>query len=140
MKNFDKLSGWLYSEGYDLRWGKSCWVDEENSQVNINPNLTGLNLIYTILHECGHVKLFSYDTYEEEFKSIARVDDGDRRHTNSLLYRYKKIKEEIDAWEEGYNIALELSIKINKDKYDKYAAKWVYTYMVQLSTPHPSIW
>lgn len=44
----------------------------------------------------------------------------------------------MDAWEEGKNIAKELGIRLNKDKYDKYAAKWFMSYVKWYSDPNDS--
>jgi transposase len=53
----------------------------------------------------------------------------DSRIKRSDLFKYQHIKEEIDAWQRGLKLAKSLNIKIDKDEYDKYAAKCVKTYI-----------
>ena len=128
-KPFNKIKQWIESRGYTLRFGSHDYVDYDKKEVVIFNNLHNTkHLIYSVLHECGHVSIGNHKLYEKNYKSIVRADSIDARHYRSNLYKYKKIKEEIDAWEEGYKIAKKLHIRINKDEYDKYASSFLVTY------------
>lgn len=128
-KHFSKIENWVNSKKYNLRFGKSDYVDYENREVVLFKSQK--NLIFSALHECGHVIIGSRRSYNKNFKSILK-EEIDGRHANSNIYKYKKIKEEIDAWEEGYKLSKKLLLEIDKDEYDKYAAKCVATYIRQL--------
>lgn len=140
MQAIDKIYSWLESVGYSLKWGKTDVCDGKAKVITINSNLIGNNKLYSLLHECGHVCLFNKDHYKKTFKSLDIAINHDRRHAKSLIYRYKKIKEEIDAWDEGYKLAKKLRIKINKKDYDKYAARYVHTYIQALADESPTNW
>lgn len=125
----DKIKNWVEDKGYTLRFGNYDCVHYDEKEVVIYRNKHNQkHLIYSALHECGHVAIGNRDNYNRDYKSIVKADSVDGRHYRSNLYKYKKCKEEIDAWEEGYLIAKELGIRINKDEYDKYAAKNFVTY------------
>lgn len=134
-KRIKRLVDWLSKQGYSFRFSISDQVDWEASTVTVYPNPNQEYLLYTLLHECGHVVVGNYDSYKKEFKSIT-IADQDSRHCKSNIYRYKKLKEEMDAWEEGKLLAKKLKIRINKDKYDKYASKWFMTYVRDFIDPN----
>jgi len=128
-KSFEKIKSWVEEKGYSLRFGVIDQVDYDKKEVTIYQNQHSVkHLIYSALHECGHIVIGNRDTYHIDYKSIVRADSIDGRHYRSNLYKYKKLKEEIDAWEEGYVLGTKLGIRINKDDYDKYAAKNFVTY------------
>lgn len=129
IKPFDKIKSWVEEKGYTLRFGSNDCVDYELKEVVIYKNKYNTkHLIYSALHECGHIVTGNRDNYHIDYKSIIKADSIDGRHYRSHLYKYKKLKEEIDAWEEGYILSKQLGIRINKDDYDKYAAKCFVTY------------
>jgi hypothetical protein len=130
-----RLVDWLWYQGFNFRFGMTDQVDYDTSTVIVYPNPNQKYLLYTLLHECGHVAVGWKPTYKKEFKSIA-TNDVDTRHGRSNIYKYKKLKEEMDAWEEGKVIAKKLKIRINKADYDKYAAKWYMTYVKHYSHPY----
>ena len=128
-KQFNKIKNWVEKKGYTLKFGKADYVDYSTKEVVVFQNQYNLkHQIYSALHECGHVIIGNSSNYYRDFKSIVKADTIDGRHYRSNLYKYKKLKEEIDAWEKGYKLAKKLGISINKDDYDKYAAKYFVTY------------
>lgn len=133
-KTLEKIKSWVESKGYSVRFGSYDCVDYDQKEVILYNNLHNRkHLIYSALHECGHVVIGNSDNYYRDYKSIVKADSVDGRHYRSNLYKYKKLKEEIDAWEQGYILGKKLGIRINKDDYDKYAAKNFCTYVS--STP-----
>lgn len=117
-KSFKKIRKWVYKKGYTLRFSVSDKVDYEKKEITLRRNQS--NIIFAALHECGHIVVDSKDNYHIDYKSIIKADTVDARHYRSNLYRYKKIKEEIEAWEEGFKLSKKLGIKVDKDEYDKY--------------------
>jgi hypothetical protein len=135
-KRIKRLVDWLSDQGYSFRFSNTDQVDWESATVSLYPNPNPLYLLYTALHECGHVVVGNSGTYKKEFKSITIGDQYDSRHYRSNIYRYKKLKEEMDAWEEGKKLAKKLGIRINKADYDKYASKWFMTYVRDFIDPY----
>jgi hypothetical protein len=133
-KRIKRLVNWLSKRGFSFRFSITDTVDLDTMTVTVYPNSNLIYLLYTLLHECGHVAISENDNYEKEFKSLSIADDLDSRHSRSNIYRYKKLKEEIDAWEEGKKLAKRLKIRLNKEDYDKYASKWFMTYVKSFST------
>lgn len=130
-KQFVKIEKWAHKVGYTIRFGRTDECDYYKRELVVQRNQKDINIIYSVLHECGHSIIGGKRSYHKKFKSIVKADiDG--RHTKSNLYRFKKLKEEIDAWEEGYKLAKKLRIDIDKDHYDVYAAKCVNTYIKYL--------
>lgn len=127
-KRIKRLVDWISKQGYNFKFSNSDQVDWNTATVMVYPNPNQEHLLYSLLHECGHVIVGNYNSYYKEFKSLTKAN-YDSRHCKSNIYRYKKLKEEMDAWEEGKNLAKKLKIRINKDRYDKYAAKWFMTYV-----------
>lgn len=130
-KKFKKIRNWIESKGYSVRFGTYDCVDSNTKEVIIyNNRHSTKHLIYSALHECGHViMLGDRNNYCRDFKSVIKADCFDGRHYRSNIYKYKKLKEETDAWEKGYSLSKKLGIKINKDEYDNYAARNFITYV-----------
>lgn len=126
---FKRINRWVDDKGYTIRFGTSDYVDYDQKEVVLYKNKNSAkSIVYTSLHECGHIVIGHRKSYFKDYKAIVRADSVDGRHYRSNLYKYKKIKEEISAWEEGYRLANKLGIKIDKDDYDKFAAKNLVTY------------
>jgi hypothetical protein len=128
-KTFGKIESWVEKMGYTLRFGTSDYVDYNKKEVVLyNNQFSSKSFIYSALHECGHIIVGNGNNYNRDYKAIVKADNIDGRHYRSNIYKYKKLKEEIDAWEAGYLLSKKLEIPINKDDYDKYAAKNFVTY------------
>lgn len=127
-KKFKKIQDWVNSKGYSIKYGKTDTVDFDERVMTLNNSQYETNLIYTALHECGHILIERDSAYKTRYKSIHKADECDGRHYRSNIYKYKKIQEEIEAWEKGFKLSKKLGININKDKYDVYASKYVLGY------------
>lgn len=132
-KKIKKVINWINKQGYEFRFSNTTEVDLYSRTVIVFPNTNQEQLLYTLLHECGHIIIGDYDTYQKEFKSLL-LAIKDSRHSRSNIYKYKLLKEEIDAWEQGKILAQKLKIRLNKEKYDRYAAKCFMTYVKYLNT------
>ena len=84
-------------------------------------------MIYSLLHECGHIIVSDKKSYNKNYK-ILNKGYLDGRHTKGLLYKYKQLREEIQAWEKGFKLSKKLGINIKKEDYDKYASICFNTY------------
>ena len=128
------LIEWLEKNGYEVNMhSNTSEIDPKTKVVSINNCGTQLQTMYTLAHEAGHLALYKNKNYSTEYYSIKHAENIDARHGKSRLYRYKKLKEEIDAWEAGYKLMKRLQIKVNKNAYDLYASKWVNGYIKYLA-------
>lgn len=127
-KEFNKIKDWVDERGFTLRFSKSDFVDYDKKEVVLLRNQTEKNLLYSALHECGHVIIGTRKSYYKKYKAIAKAS-MDARHEKSDVYKYARFREEIDAWEEGYKLSKKLSLDIDKEDYDKYASKCFKTYI-----------
>lgn len=128
MKKLKKISDWLSKNGYRLIQSNLDFVDYTNKEVHFCSRLSDKNKIFSILHECGHIVVSKKRNYSKMYKAVEK-SYFDSRIKRSDLFKYQHIKEEIDAWQRGLKLAKSLNIKIDKDEYEKYAAKCVKTYI-----------
>ncbi len=129
MNQIDKVANWVIKKGYMVHYGRTDEVCRDSKIMTITSTMRNIHKLYTMLHESGHIMLYESPDYAKDYKDVEHGENGDLRHSNSLIFRYKKICEEIEAWRLGYELALKLGIRISKDRYDKYSAKYVMTYI-----------
>ena len=126
MKN--TLSLWLQKRGYTLFEGREDYYDPVIKKITYNKKLSSKNQIYSILHECGHLLVqMNGVEYGKRFKSQL---EGlvDKRKCRSLRWRVDFLKEEYDAWDRGLELAKQLKLNIDYDKYYNYASKCLASY------------
>ena len=126
-KDFKKIKKWVKKNNYKVKFSNTDQIDYDSKTISLY-NQKEEFLIYSFLHECGHLILVNGSKYKTKYKSILRAEI-DARHYRSNLYKYKKLKEEMNAWESGYKLSKKLKLGINKDKYDVYASKNFLTYL-----------
>lgn len=128
MTRFQKIQNWANSQGYKVQLSNTDSVEFHIKTIFLGSNQTPLHLIYSFLHECGHIVVCKERGYAKNFKVLndALVDG---RRKRGLLFKYKQLKEEMLAWEYGFKLAKDLGIRLNKENYDKYAAKCFMTYV-----------
>ena len=127
-KNIAKIKKWIESEGYTLKVSNTDEVDYDKNQVTLCNSKNKTNMIYSLLHECGHIVTANKKSYGKKYRILNKANI-DNRHTKGKLYVYKQLQEEVEAWERGYKLSKKLGILIDKDSYDKYAAKCFNTYI-----------
>lgn len=127
-KSLKKIIGWLEKKGFDLDSGKEDCIYFEDKLVNINFNKNQTHIIYSILHECGHLIVFNRDSYDREFSNLI-VSEDKRSVLRTNRYKYELLKDEMLAWEAGLSLAKRLKIKIDYDDYSSYSSKCFMTYV-----------
>lgn len=87
---------------------------------------------YSLLHEMGHLYMLHNDyTYSSRYpESSKRVPAY-----NTSSYRIERVKEEIEAWDVGENLARSLGLRINKLNYKKIKSENLVQYMMWASLP-----
>ena len=125
MNDLENLESYLISE-YDTNvvFGK-----DERDAFYYDVNCIGINTTHTkeiqlfcLLHEAGHLILRSRQDFKDSYPHVDK--DG-----KTQLSRVDTIKEEIDAWKEGRDLATLLGIEINDNKWDRYWKHQVYKYV-----------
>jgi len=123
-KNINKINKWVTKKGFVIYWGNEDIVIPIIGEIHIK---SGKYELYSLLHECGHIKTFNQKNYYKKYRILEKAEsNGNLKKTN--IYKYQKMMEEIQAWENGYKLAKKLGVKINKREYFMEAAKWVGTY------------
>lgn len=81
--------------------------------------------IWSMLHEVGHHLLHRKRDYNTRFWRTSQtkfnVVDG--------VSGVQLMKEEILAWEEGLKWAAKIGVPVDKERYDKYASRYLLMYM-----------
>jgi Zn-dependent peptidase ImmA (M78 family) len=87
--------------------GSICgfWKSKRNPLITMNTNIKGDNRLFVFLHEAGH-----YISFTENNK-------------------FDFLLEEQAAWEKGEELAKELNIQLDKEKYWKYANRCLNSYL-----------
>lgn len=128
MTRFRKIKNWANSVGFEVKLSNVDCVELDEKIIYLQSNQSPQHLIYSFLHECGHIKSFKERGYKKNFKIL---DDVllDGRRKRGLYFKYKELKGEMLAWEYGFKLSKDLGIKLNKENYDRYAAKCFMTYV-----------
>jgi len=126
-KKFNKIENWAKSHGYTVRFSIRDEVNYTDKEITLRNHKNKDKMMYSLLHECGHIIVSDKKSYNKNYK-ILNKGYVDGRHTKGLLYKYKQLREEIQACESGFKLSKKLGIKINKEDYDKYASVCFNTY------------
>lgn len=87
---------------------------------------------YIFLHEIGHAWLRECDfTFAERYPELVRQP---LRYATAT-YKIAKVQEEIEAWEVGKKLALNLGLRINETKFEKIRAECLTSYMYWAGKP-----
>lgn len=137
--NYSKqLELWAKARNFNVIYSYNAedMVLFEDREVHISTKAKPENRLYSLLHECGHIKEYtnSIEPYFKKYPTASKVFK-DARFSYSYEARIEAIEEEINAWRRGEEIAKELNISLNVKKYRRYGAKCVMGYVYQLSIP-----
>ena len=125
MEDLESLECYLITE-YDVKvvFGK----DERDAFyydvdcIGINTNHSKEIQLFCLLHEAGHLILRRKEDFNDDYPEVHK---GGR----TQLSRIDVIREEIDAWTEGRDLARTLGIRINDRKWNRYWKHQVYKYV-----------
>jgi hypothetical protein len=131
-QSLDRIESWLDKKGFVLCKSKKKTIEDEvdfeRKVVFLSLRSSPINQLYSLLHECGHVIIRGRKDYKIKYKNYYRVSEEVLPPT--MQSSVEEVEEEINAWREGENLCIKLSIDINTDEYYKYASKWVMSYIV----------
>lgn len=114
MNYLDSLIVWAYEKGYHVDFtpnGDDC-ICNISKIIEINSSASTKKQIIRLLHECGHVLIFSNGS---KFNFI----DKEKYKENTDGYKIYTIIEEIEAWKRGRELANRLKIPIDDVEWEK---------------------
>jgi len=143
-KALEKLTAWAYEEGYEeiifdhtdvsyIDWKKKTL--NEPRHIKIEGKYSIEIKVYLLLHELGHHQLRKdWGEYERLLPALARAEEehvlnNDIRYKRRNIYFVSCMEEEFKAWDEGFNLAVDLDIRINEDKWNEFKSKCLLSYM-----------
>ena len=131
-QSLDLIESWLDKKGFVLCKSKKRTIEDEvdfeRKVVFLSLRSSPINQLYSLLHECGHVIIRGRKDYKIKYKSHYKVSEEVIPPT--MQSSIEEVEEEINAWREGENLCVKLSIDINTDEYYKYASRWIMGYIV----------
>lgn len=65
--------------------------------------------------------------FKDKFPVLHKHEASSKK--KSMRFFMEEVKEETVAWDQGFKLAKQLGIKLDKDDYLSYAARWVLSYM-----------
>ena len=143
-KALQLLTEWAYKEGYtEISFDHTSvsYVSAKKmtlntpSKIKIEGSYSTEYQVYLLLHELGHHQLRKdWDKFSAIFPVSAHAEEqhlenNDPKFKRRVMYDVSCMEEEFMAWNEGYNLGIELGIKINMDKWLELRAKCLMSYM-----------
>ena len=128
---YKKIVNYCNIKDIDVRNGSSWFaVPEDNEVIQVWRGSVTKAWLFSMLHELGHLKIYNTRNYaQKNWRINNTVSDNDFDIVSATQY----MREEIEAWGAGFEIAKFLKIDIDRKDYDKYASKYLMSYMKNLS-------
>ena len=132
--HFKKIEIWCKANNISLIGGKEFLYCPERSTIFYNKKCGKKKIIFTLLHECGHVVIQNKKDYKKQYKTQYRaLFDG--RVDGSLGWRVDVLKEEFEAWKVGFSLAKEMELAIDEEEYNKCSSGFLKLYCMWVANP-----
>ena len=124
---FETVVEWLNKLGVDVVYHHNC--DEDNQYCNTSKKITIQNIdnkqrqLFKLLHEAGHAILSWDENFHKEMYPWKHHEDPDIE-----LWLADLLREEYDAWLEGWELSQKLQLDINLDCYEQHADECLNSY------------
>jgi hypothetical protein len=131
-QNINIITQWAATKGYSVfgKWEIDAFYDKDKEIVYSLRTKEKKNQMYSLLHECGHALAFESKGYKDRFPTMSkRRFKTAKVNSRTNTFKVEEIIEEYDAWARGYNLACRLGIEIDKNDFDKYASRYVMSYV-----------
>lgn len=128
---YNKIVNYCNIKDIDVRNGSSWFaIPEDNEVIQVWRGSVTKAWLFSMLHELGHLKIYNTRNYaQKNWRINNTVSDNDFDIVSATQY----MREEIEAWDAGFEIAKFLKLDIDRKDYDKYASKYLMSYMKNLS-------
>jgi len=100
--------------------------DHENNVITVNTRQSKEKQLYSLLHEAGHLLLSEREDYDSNFSDIIQQPF---KKKFSRANAVSVVRNEVLAWEKGYELAMEMGIEIDKDKWNKLRDTCLFNYL-----------
>lgn len=101
-------------------------IDSNNFKITIKQIYKKDIMTFLLLHELGHViQSLKTKQYKKRIEEVLEVVSR-----SSLSFRTTVLYEEMDAWNEAYDLAKRLSIPLDRRKFESYKSRCLKTYMI----------
>lgn len=126
------ITQWAATKGYKVfgKWEIDAFYEDDKEIVYSLRTKEKKNQMYSLLHECGHALAYESKGYKNRFPTMSkRRFKTAKVNSRTNAFKVEQIIEEHDAWERGLRLAARLGIEIDKEDYNKYASRWVMSYV-----------
>lgn len=100
--------------------------DCENNIITINSKQSKERQLYSLLHEAGHLLLSREEDYSLKFSDIIEQPFKKRFSRANAV---SVVRNEVLAWEKGYDLAKMLNIPIDDKKWNRMRDGCLYNYL-----------
>ena len=131
---FDRVREWLEKRGWNLECDY-CVRDEmmpQGKHITISTRQCKEKQLYSLLHECGHLLVQRVEEkYDRSYPSQARMNQffAHRGIEKSKDYKVDVVREEIEAWKRGKNLANRLGVFIDEKRFQNVSSQCIYSYI-----------
>lgn len=123
-----KLERYCAGRGWQIKYSDMSddWCYPAEKKIYINTEKTRLALLYTLIHEIGHMlqQLHNACSYNQKYSALYS-----KNQYSSDRYRMARLQEEMEAWDVGLNLAKSLRISINEVYYNRIRTESLLTYV-----------
>ena len=123
--DFQKVVNFLQDIDVEVRLSQlTCFMGSSTNVIHIHHNYNlSKNGLYALLHEAGHVLQTDTKFGPNHYK---RIDD-DEQPKKFKMYQFMN---EVNAWDNGWDLALKLGIRIDEKEFHKCKEEALLTYYV----------
>lgn len=130
--NIEKLTTFCSQHSWSVVYSHKKENMFQNKVITLYARARIEMLYYIFLHEIGHAWLRECDfTFAERYPELVRQP---LRYATAT-YKIAKVQEEIEAWEVGKKLALNLGLRVNETKFEKIRAECLTSYMYWAGKP-----
>ena len=126
------ITQWAATKGYKVfgKWEIDAFYEDDKEIVYSLRTKEKKNQMYSLLHECGHALAYESKGYKNRFPTMSkRRFKTAKVNPRTNAFKVEQIIEEHDPWDSGLRLAARLGIEIDKEDYNKYASRWVMSYV-----------
>ena len=121
-----EVEEYCIKEGISISYedaGSYATREDGKSIIIINKRLSPKSMLYELLHEVGHIRLFKKMNYKSRFEEglFGHVD----RRSNLVI----ELEEEVCAWWEGFLVARRLGLDLERSGWEEYKTKCITGYI-----------
>ena len=105
-----------------------CYIPDDLSIKEVWRGGVTDSWLWSMMHEVGHHLLHRRGDYRKRFWRSSETS----HHVVDKVSAVQVMKEEILAWDEGWKWAKSLGLEVDRERYDKYASRYLMEYMKRI--------